>query len=361
MARTLHNIDRKSGKNQKSRQSIYTLVEKVRQIYASGSLPSEREAFLHLLSYYKESGHLNEGLAFWKWLSAKEAKLDPVCAGAAIELLAVYGAGIRYCEDVYERTLLQQEGIGSQYHMSPGNILPDRSKAITVRGTSSALLQGILSARLFYGKWRRSYLTLDTAFMLRPTQIVPRFLNLFVYERPIFEALPLFLMYCRGGNTVSMATLAAILKSLQSLVHHAGQYPVRVQVVQAMLRVLETYTGSGGRLKTHHLDILASALLNAMPPVSVPATPVQPIEGDEDTATTVQNSLAKLFKYFTRHNAPPNYVTFSEIISNSVRLGYPDLAKTAFQSMRFLDISPSVVHAAEVIRAVSTAFVIRLR
>lgn len=204
---------------------------------------------MHLLSYYKESSHFDKGLEFWDWLSKKdEAALDPIYVGAAIELLAVYGAGIAYCEDVYERTLAQQRDISSQYYLSPGAILPDRSKAVTIKGTSLGLLQGILSARLFYGRWQRSYLALDTAFMLRPTQIVPRVLDLFVYERPVYEALPVFFMYCRGGNAVPKVTLSAILNSLKELTNRACDHNARMQLIRAMFDVVEAYVGSAGPL-----------------------------------------------------------------------------------------------------------------
>ncbi|KAL8930873.1 MAG: hypothetical protein Q9208_000414 [Pyrenodesmia sp. 3 TL-2023] len=322
VVRVLHNLDRKNRKEKDKEKTklIHNLVANVRQAYVSGLLPSTKLVPLRLLSYYKESGHFDEGMTFWKWLSAEEAKLDPVYAGAAIEFLAVYGAGIRYCENVYERTLLQQEGIGSQYHLSPG----------AISGTSLGLLQGILSARLLYGKWQRSYLALDTAFMLRPTQIVPRFLDLFVYERPIFEALPVFFMYCRGGNTVSSVTLTAILNSLKSLASHISHQRSRTRLIEAMFHVVEAYVGSAGRLGVQHLNILTSAFMSATPSSTV----VAPTE-------MVMDCFTKLFRYFSGHNTVPNSITLAEIISKATSLRHPQLAKTAFQHMLSLGLSPS--------------------
>lgn len=350
----LHNLDRKYRKerNDNNQKLVHVLVEKVRQAYVSRLLPSTSHVPLHLLSYYKESGHLVEGIEFWKWLSTDEAKLDPVYAGAAIELLALYGAGIRYCEDVYERTLLQQERIGTQYYLSPGAILPDRSKAVVISGTSLGLLQGILSARLFYGQWQRSYLVLDTAMTLRPTQIVPRFLDLFVYGRPIFEALPVFFMYCRGGNVVSSVTLTAILNSLRGLSEHVSHYNIRMQLIQAMFRVVEAYTASAGRLGPPHLNILTSAFLGAMPPKPA-VTPTESVEGDEEFMYMVIHFFTNLFVYFYRHNASPNSTTFGEMISKAVSLRYFALAKVIFQNMLSLDISPSESTAIRMIKAVS--------
>ncbi|KAI4087994.1 MAG: hypothetical protein LQ344_006412 [Seirophora lacunosa] len=289
--RILHNLDRASrkGNDYESKKLIHTLVESVRQAYVSGSLPWTRHATLHLLGYYKESGHLDEGLDFWKWLSRAEGViLDPVYVGAAIELLAVCGAGIHYCEEVYERTLAEQRDIGSQYYLTPGAILPDRAKAVTTRGTSSGLLQGIISARLLHGKWQRAYLTLDTVFALRPTQIAPRFLDVFVFERPIFEALSVFFMYCRGGNAVSKATLTTILKTLSDLANRATHYSTQLQLVGAMFRVAEAYTGSAGRLGLIHLNVLTRAFVNAIPrmPVATPA-------GSTDRQARLQNTVAE--------------------------------------------------------------------
>lgn len=326
----------------------------MRQAYVSGSLPWTRHATLHLLGYYKESGHLDEGLDFWKWLSRAEGViLDPVYVGAAIELLAVCGAGIHYCEEVYERTLAEQRDIGSQYYLTPGAILPDRAKAVTTRGTSSGLLQGIISARLLHGKWQRAYLTLDTVFALRPTQIAPRFLDVFVFERPIFEALSVFFMYCRGGNAVSKATLTTILKTLSDLANRATHYSTQLQLVGAMFRVAEAYTGSAGRLGLIHLNVLTRAFVNAIPRMPV-ATPAGSTDRQARLQNTVAEVLAKLFAFCHRHSVSPTSATFGEIISRAVLSGYVNLAKTAFQDMVSLNTLPNEPTAVCMLKAVCT-------
>ncbi|KAL9014652.1 MAG: hypothetical protein Q9173_000685 [Seirophora scorigena] len=352
--RILHNLDRTSrkGKDYKTKKLVHSLVESVKQAYVSGSLPWTRHATLHLLSYYKQSGHLDEGLDFWKWLSRAEGViLDPVYVGAAIELLAVCGVGIHYCEEVYERTLAEQRDIGSQYYLTPGAILPDRSKAVTTRGTSSGLLQGILSARLLHGKWQRAYLTLDTVFALRPTQIAPRFLHVFVFERPIFEALSVFFMYCRGGNAVSKQILTTILKTLKDLANRVTHYSTKLHLVGAMFRVAEAYTGSAGRLDPIHLNVLTSAFVNAIPQMPV-ATPAGSTDRQARLQNTVAEVLAKLFAFFHRHNVSPTSATFGEIISRAVLSGYVNLAKTAFQDMVSLDTLPNEPTAVCMLKAV---------
>ncbi|KAL8938792.1 MAG: hypothetical protein Q9211_003043 [Gyalolechia sp. 1 TL-2023] len=342
VVRILHNLDRKyrSDKDQKKRKEVEKLVELVRQACQSSLIPLTSHVALHLLSYYKESGQFDRGLEFWDWLSKKdESALNPVYAGAAIELLAVYGAGIDYCEDVYERTLAQQRDISSQYYLSPGAIIPDRSKAVTIKGTSLGLLQGILSARLFYGRWQRSYLTLDTAFMLRPTQIVPRVLDLFVHERPIFEALPVFFMYCRGGNAVPKVTLSAILNSLKGLSSLDSDYSVKIQLIRAMFDIVEAYVGSAGSLDTIHLNIITSAVCSVMPP-QPSAKIINMADGSKDIAATVLALFAKLVKVFAQQDAPPNQVTFEEIISKALLLQYPNIADVALQDMTALGMMP---------------------
>ncbi|KAL8943314.1 MAG: hypothetical protein Q9216_001157 [Gyalolechia sp. 2 TL-2023] len=354
VVRILHNLDRKyrSDRDRKNSKELQTLVELVRQACQSSLIPSTSHVALHLLSYYKESGQFDKGLEFWDWLSKKdEAALDPVYAGAAIELLAVYGAGMDYCEDVYERTLAQQRDISSQYYLSPGAIIPDRSKAVTFKGTSMGLLQGILTARLFYGKWQHSYLTLDTAFMLRPTQVVSRVLDLFVHERPIFEALPVFYMYCRGGNAVRNVTLSTLLKSLKGLSSRNSDYSARIQSTRAMFDVVEAYVGSAGPLDTIHLNIITSAVCSVIP--SQPsAMLINMADGRKDLTTMVVDLFTQLVNAFAQHNAPPNKVTFEEIISKALLLRYPEIASVAVQDMIALGTVPGESTVTEILTAV---------
>ncbi|KAL8999758.1 MAG: hypothetical protein Q9169_001431 [Polycauliona sp. 2 TL-2023] len=342
-ARLLHNLYRKyRSKEAKFEQSLHGLIETVRQAFTSGSVPSAAQVPLHLISYYKESGHLDQGIELWKWLSDQDdAVLDPVFVGPAIELLAVYGVGLQHCEEVFQRILHQQENIGSQYQLQSGAIVPDRSKAITIRGTSLSLLQGILSARLLYGKWRTSYLAVDTAFRLHPTQIAPRFLDLFVYERPIFEALPVFFMFCRGGNRVSKVTLAALLDSLKKLAERASSQSTKVGVVRAMLQVVEAYTGSAGVLNTRHLNILTRAVVCAMPRVPVAAC-TESAQNDKNIVQTVIDIFKQLFALFAQHNALPDPITFNGTIPAALSLGYPLLSRRLFKDMVTLDLSPNV-------------------
>ncbi|KAL8682548.1 MAG: hypothetical protein Q9186_001401 [Xanthomendoza sp. 1 TL-2023] len=339
VARTLHNLDRKykSSKDQKFKASVHHLLDEVRRAYISGSIPLAAHVPLHLLAYYKESGHLDQGVEFWNWLSKQEnAPLSPIFVGAAIELLAVYGAGIQHCEDIYERTLDQQDDIGSQYQLQPGAILPDRSKAITIKGTSLGLLQGILSARLLYGKWQTSYLALDTAFRLRPTQVVSRVLDLFVYERPIFEALHVFFMFCRGGNRVSNATLAAVLNCLKKIIDQVSDCTSKINAVRAMFQVIEAYVRSAGLLNTQHLNILARAIVSAMPPT----VPTKLSVVDEKLTKTVIDLFKQLFVYFAKHGAAPNSVTYNGTIPVVLSLGYFSFGRVLFNDMATLGLSP---------------------
>ncbi|KAL8805097.1 MAG: hypothetical protein Q9182_002187 [Xanthomendoza sp. 2 TL-2023] len=339
VARSLHNLDRKykSSKGQKFRASIHDLLDQVRRAYVSGSIPRAAHVPLHLLSYYKESGHLDKGVEFWNWLSRQgDAPLSPIFVGAAIELLAVYGAGIRQCEDIYERTLDQQDDIASQYQLQPGAILPDRSKAITIKGTSLGLLQGILSARLFYGQWQASYLALDTAFRLRPSQVVSRVLDLFVYERPIFEALQVFFMFCRGGNRVSDATLAAVLRNLKKIIDHVSDSTSKINAVRAMIQVIEAYVRSAGLLNSIHLNILARAIVSAMPPTM----PTKLSVDAEYLTKTVIDLFTQLLGYFSKHGVAPNQVTFDGTIPVALALGYLSLGRALFDDMVTLGLSP---------------------
>ncbi|KAL8913620.1 MAG: hypothetical protein Q9171_001585 [Xanthocarpia ochracea] len=341
----------RSRKDPKFQESLHELIEDVRRAFGSGTIPSAAQVPLHLLSYYKESGHFDEGIELWNWLSGKDdAILDPIFVGPAIELLAVYGAGVQYCEDIFERTLGQQKDIGSQYQLQAGAILPDRSKAVTIRGTSTSLLQGILSARLFYGNWRSSYLTLDTAFRLRPTEVVPRILDLFVYERPIFEALPVFFMFCRGGNRVSKVTLTVLLDSLKKLADQTSNQSSKADLVRAMFQAMEAYVGSAGVLDTRHLNILTRAVVCAMPPLPATAS-TEPPEDDRGILEPVVDLFKQLFKYFAQHNAQPDSITFNGTIPVALSLGYPLFAKILLEDMVVLGLSPNLPTAQSLMTA----------
>ncbi|KAL9603958.1 MAG: hypothetical protein Q9179_002020 [Wetmoreana sp. 5 TL-2023] len=327
------------------------MVEVVREAYIAGSIPSAAHVPLHLLSHYKESGHFGQGIELWNWLSkADDALLNPVLVGAAIELLAVYGAGIRYCEDIYQRTLDQQRDISSQYHFTPGAILPDRSKAVKIKGTSFILLQGILSVRILYGKWQSSYLTLDTAFRLRPTQILPRVLDLFVHERPLSEALDVFFMHCRGGNVVPGRTLMAILNSLKGLADPTSAYTARIQAIRTMFIVIEAYVGSAGVLDTRHLNLVTRMLVSVMP--QCPMTmPTRSIRNSDHLTQVVLDTLTKMVGYFNTHNAAADSGTFTAVTSPALSRGYPDLARIASQDMMNFGLSPNKLAAQDLLQA----------
>ncbi|KAI4195149.1 MAG: hypothetical protein LQ350_007383 [Teloschistes chrysophthalmus] len=353
VARNLHNLSRKfrSDSDKDSEKLVNEMVETVRKAYVAGLIPSAPLFSMHLFAYYKESGHFNQGLDFWNWVSkADDAPLAPVFVGPAIEMLAVYGAGIQYCEDIYQRTLDQQNDISSQYHLSPGAILPDRSKPANIKGASLLLLQGILTARVLYGKWQSSYLTLDTSFRLLPTQMVPRILALFVYERPIFEVLPVFYMYCRGGNVVPGQTFMALLKSMKALADHISTYTFKIKIIEAIVSMLEAYVASGGVLSTSHLNMIARALVSALPQNHTIRSKNPVTLKVEDMTRLIVGVLTNIIQYFSLSNARPNRVTFDGIISQVLLQGYPNLAKVALQDMRELNLSPEKPAALDLLR-----------
>ncbi|KAL8874148.1 MAG: hypothetical protein Q9174_000486 [Haloplaca sp. 1 TL-2023] len=354
VARILHNLDRKyrTVKDQETQKVVNGLVETVREAYVAGTLPRAASFPMHLFSYYKESGRFDQGICFWNWLSKiDDATFSPTYAGAAIEFLAIYGAGVRYCEDVFQRALDQQGDINSQYHLSPGAILPNRSKAVRIKGTSLGLLQGILTARVLYGKWQSAFLTLDTAFRLRPTQVVPRVVDLIIYERPVFEALPVFFMYCRGGNRVTSGkTLMGILKPLKALVGQMSPYKTKARIVRAMFSAVEAYIGSAGVLTTQHLNFMIATVVGAMPRRSAKSI-IESNLADEGLPNDMLGVLAKLATVFGGHNAAPNQVTFAQIICTAVSRGYPEIASAAAQDMVDMGISPSEQVALDLLKA----------
>ncbi|KAI4263485.1 MAG: hypothetical protein L6R42_001365 [Xanthoria sp. 1 TBL-2021] len=148
-------------------------------------------------------------------------------------------------------------------------------------------------------------------------------------------------MFCRGGNRVSKVTLAAVLDSLKKLADHASRPSTKVGVVRTMFQAVEAYTGSAGVLNTRHLNILTRAVVCAMP--RVPATACTESSGGNNGIIKIVVDLFKqLFAYFTQHNALPDPITFNGTIPIALSFGYPLLAKTLFEDMVILGLSPNV-------------------
>lgn len=85
----------------------------------------------------------------------------------------------------------------------------------------------------------------------------------------------------------------------------------------------------------------------------------QMTEDSKDLTPTTVELFAKLFEHFTRHNAPPNRVTFEGIISKATLLGYPNLAKAASQDLLALGTKLNESTATNMLKTVRNAFVDR--
>ena len=334
------------------REILCQSAMKFQKTYISRQFPSSAEAAMHLLSFYKESGHFDLGIEFWNYLLKEELDRPNLrLFGAGIELMAFYGAGIKYCEDLYERAIDQHPATVNLYHLSPNALLPDRSKPIRVENTSMGLLQGILTARLYYRQWQGSYLTLDTAFRLRPTQMPSRILDVFLYERPLHEALQVFAMYCRGGNVVKGSTLMRLFEASHNMLSSGIDIELDCALVQGMFYALELFVGSDGLLDTRHLNALSKAIVSLMP--SYPTkTPTASLQGAQDLTTAAIKTLARLVTFFTERGVPPNEVTFYSIILSASRAGNRFLVQSVIQDMKKLDLRFSLSRARGFLRAV---------
>ena len=314
-----------------------TFVKHIR----SGEVPPSPRANLHMISYFKESKQYDAGIEFWNWTVQQDDQyVDLSTYGAAIELLASYGSSLAYCEEIYIHGLKRFPSNFNAYHLSPGAVLRDRSQHVDLKGTSLSLLQGIITARLVHGDWRKAYLALDTAFRIHPTQILNRMIDLFLYERPINEAYQVFMMACRSGNTVKGRMLTILMDLLATAQRYDGDYQWNLQIVNAMSSAFHAYIGSAGRF-----DNTAASTINTMLRIILTLFPngvdLSPSGGTKKMeASDASRIWASIEKIFTAVGLKPSDVTLRMIASLGGRLQNEYLLLVAVEGIQRSDRQP---------------------
>lgn len=280
LARLLHTYYRNYHRNKSSRvlqdkRVQETLLEYARTLVADvrrGSLPPHPVANVHLLGYFKESTNLDIGAAFWGWLTDQDANCtDARTYGAAIELLARYGMPLSKLEDLYHQALKRFPGDFSEYQLAPEAIVSDRGAPTTTAGSRMMLQQGIITARILHGDWRRAYLALDAALRLYPDQTPGRMLDVMATSRPLSEAYQIFMMECRSGNAVRNTLATQIVGNLADMTRNEHSISVNLTITLALLNALRAYVGAGGSLHEHFITPVLEGLqgpLRALDPAS---------------------------------------------------------------------------------------------
>ncbi|KAF2495392.1 hypothetical protein BU16DRAFT_486875 [Lophium mytilinum] len=269
-------------------------------------------ALVHLISFFKVVAQWQEGVDFWTWCRAQdEAYVDASVYGAAIELLAYHDTmPLESLEELYEEGLTRFPSTFAEYHMSPEAVLPDRTQLTTIAGLPVTLLQGILTARLVRGDWKNAYLALDVAFRLYPTQVPPRIVEVFFYERPLSEAFTVTLMAARSGVILRQGHLGV----LQARLNHAMKYNTpeeQISTLRSSVVAMQASLGSGGVLQDGHLSRLIKSFKNLLPSHSKSAYDAQDAEVRDCVTTAVQ----KIVSDFVDAGMPLNRVNLGSLMS----------------------------------------------
>ncbi|KAL9613590.1 MAG: hypothetical protein Q9167_001872 [Letrouitia subvulpina] len=344
VARLLHNTYRqfKSLGNGENFQKLNDPVEDFVKAYMQRKLPCHADVPIHILGFYKESRQFDQGIEFWNWLLHKGHgdDLDLRCFGAAIEMLTFYGVSPDYCEKLYRYGLEQLGKEYASYHLSPDAILPDRSaRSLDHRDTSMGLLQGILTARLLHSRWREAYLALDTAFRIRPSQIPTRFLELFLYNRPLGEAFQVFCMFCRSGSTVSGTCFTAILDSLKNCFPKENRR-TRLDLLRSMTTTLEAFVGAAGPLDVRHLNKIIAIVAES--DLSRHDLKLNAWDGQKRSHGLFVELTGQIIHLFAARGVLPNIVTFNELIMTAGRQRNDNILQAALRDLKSLKLSPTI-------------------
>jgi len=346
IAQMLHTLYRRTAPAQKKAvlPVLLEFAEKLIQDLKMRHLTPHTAASLHLVSFFKEAQQYDNGSEFWKWLSRQTDEfVDAEVYGAAIELLAYQGAeSLEALEELYSHALKRYPGNFAEYHLSPEAIVPDRAQPTTIKGLPMSLLQGILTARILRGDWRKAYLALDTALRLFPTQVPGRFFELLMYERPVTECYKVFLIACRSGVILRPERLGAVLDKLVSAQQDKGTKLAlsdRVTLLNGMINAVHAYIGAGGTVEGPHLSMLVKGFAGLLPE--------RKLRVENDPVSEVAQSIAAaartLLRIFMQAGTVPSTSTFNSLILLAGRANLPEMIASTTQDMLALGIEPDTV------------------
>ena len=312
-----------------SMESIDRCVRDCVQRLKSRRLPPHPLASMHLISYFKEAKKFDSGVELWSWLVNQDNNyVDLRTYGAAIELLALSGQSLSYCEEVYTHGLKRFPQDFNNYHMSTGALLQSRDQPTFLPKTSMTLIQGIIKARLIYGDWVNAYQGLDTALRLHPTQIPIEMFRLFLSERPTPEAYHVFCLLCQAGNPVRPKDFAYLLTNLCFAQNEEIPSEFDLSISMAILNAIRLYVGSGQRIEAVHLNIFMHSCLNLFPMHSLSSA--KPSEGSHSLAVDL---VTRLHTTYAALGVEPLSSTYGTIIGAAGRMRDEILLNHAIESL----------------------------
>lgn len=303
-----------------------------------GRTPVNTFAYVHLLGAYKDSKHFSEGRALWEWLTEQgDAHCSQAAYGAAIELMS-YGnlMSLPELEELYEEGLKRFPGTYAEYHLSPDAIVPDRTQPVHIVGLPTVLFQGIITARLRSHDWKRAYLGLDTILRLYPGQTPHRVFELFITERPLFEAYTAYLLACRSGVQISGGQVTNLLNRLRVAMTQSSSLEDRFKLLRAMANALYAFQQCGGPLKSVHVGQFIKAFEFMLPELA----PGQDFTKEEAglrniIAITAQEIVADLIQ----SGLSLSYHPFVSLISLAGKLRAPELFKQTLEDAKTAGIT----------------------
>ncbi|KAH5432447.1 hypothetical protein HBI47_096000 [Parastagonospora nodorum] len=329
IAQALHVLARQRTKPPNLTQFTENVVADI----LSGALPPHPYAFVHLLGLYRDLKRFTEGHELWQWLVQQDdTYLSQAAYGAAIELLAHGGkATLPQLEELYSQGLVRFPGTFAAYHLSPDAIVPDRTQPVVVPGVPTVLFQGICTARILARDWKNAYLALDTILRLYPTQVPPRFFELFLAERPLSEAYTAVMIACRAGILMSPAQISNLSHDLKNALLSAASMSDRVKLLRAIANALYAYQEAGGTIQDRYISTLLTCFSHLLPSVS----PGESFDGDAAQLRTIVVLTAReIMTGLLQAGFPGQLKLWEAMISIAGPLRDPDLLTTTLQDMK---------------------------
>ncbi|EPS35588.1 hypothetical protein H072_10978 [Dactylellina haptotyla CBS 200.50] len=266
LAQAIHHVYR-SRKVEKVTLMNYlkTFIEYIK----AGQLPKHYVAQVHIISTLKEAEEWELGNEYWEWLRGKGLDyLDARVFGAAIEFLAYQGATLPELEGLYSLAL---ERFAKQEDMGGG---------LQHRATRLMLVQGIISARILGGDWRRAYEALDLCARLHPTQVPTRVYEMFIFNRPVREAYLVFLMACRAGTKLNGRVLMWIMTNWWK----------STLDVRGLLQLVLAHLAVGGKQAMEIMGKVIYGFLGRLPEAPEPPAPLTSLVKSELEGAAVEIS-----------------------------------------------------------------------
>ena len=323
ICQALHTAMRLLKPTDPKRAELFVFFQTVVADLRSGALETYPYAYVHLLSTYKELNRFAEGRELWEWLAEDDDRVSLTVYGAAIELLAAGSLlPLPDLEALYSEGLKRFPGTFAEYHLSPDAIVPDRTRPVSIAGLSANLLQGILTARLLAGDWKKSYLALDTALRLFPAQTPPRFFELFMQNRPLSEAYTSFLVACRAGTHVNANHARNLISKLRLAITKSRSLAKRMMLLRAIVNAIYAYQQATNRVVDTHISGLFHAFASLLPQ-NLPGENYQgeDVELRNIIVVTAHQVVANLLQ----SGMPPTPVVFASVVNMAGKLNVSDL------------------------------------